>query len=78
MLRNGLTGLISEQRESHGWLGEEHSRQRPYLDALRHEPGVRPVWGGGQQQDMRSERELGRSVCGPISIIGTSVLLGEE
>lgn len=70
--------MISEQRESHGWLGEEHSRQRPYLEALRHEPGVRPVWGGGQQEDMRLERELGHSVGGPVSIIQTSALLGEE
>lgn len=30
VLRNGLTGMMtSEQRESHGWLGEELSRQRP-------------------------------------------------
>ena len=36
------------------------------------------MWGGGQQEDMRSERESGHSVGGPVSIIGTSVLLGME
>lgn len=46
-------------------------------EALRGGPdaGARPVWGGGQQEDMRSERELGHSVGGPISILRTSVLL---
>lgn len=77
VLRNGLTGVMtSEQRESHGRLGEEHSRQRPYREGHGLEAGARPVWGGGQQEDMRSERGLGHSVGGPISILRTSALLG--
>lgn len=42
------------------------------------EAGTRPVWGGGPQEDMRSERELGHSVGGPISILRTLALLGVE
>lgn len=46
VLRNGLTGMMtSEQRESHGWLGEEHSRQRPCGEALMQEPGQCGVGG---------------------------------